>query len=336
MTQRFYDHDANPEVLAGKTVAVIGFGNQGRSQALNMVDSGLQVIVGNREDEYRHQAEEDGFQVYAIAEAVSRADIIFVILPDEVQREIFDTSIEPHLKPGDTVVFSHGYNIHFGLIRPPVLIDVVLVAPKMIGEGVRDTYVDGRGFSSLVAIAQDASGHALDTALALAHAIGGTRRGAWLSSFEEETVTDLFGEQVGGAAQLGSLMLAFETLVEAGYDPEVIQLEMYGSGELVEVMKAIHRYGLLNSLSLHSPTSQYGQMSRVPRLVPSEARETLREVLENIRSGEFAREWASVQEHDYAEMEVLRRRYAEHPLFKAEASVREATSGTREVAESQA
>jgi ketol-acid reductoisomerase len=235
--------------------------------------------------------------------------------------------VAPGLKAGNGLVFGHGYNIFFEYIRPPKDVDVSLAAPKMIGEGVRRRFQSGEGFPTLVAVAQDATGQAWPRTLAIAKAIGGTRRGAWESTFEEETVTDLFGEQVGGGSSLASFLNSFETLVEAGYDPEVVQLELYGSGELVEVMRSIKEYGLLDSLKLHSPTSQYGQLSRARRLVPAESKAMLRTILEEIRSGEFAKEWAKEREAEYAHMESLRSTFGSHKLFEIERKVRAALQG---------
>jgi ketol-acid reductoisomerase len=324
MGRRFYDQDANPAILHGRNIAMIGYGNQGRAQAMNLRDSGLHLVVGNVDDDYRRRAVDDGFETRDIAEAVRGADIVFLLLPDEVQRSVYSVSVEVNLKPGATLVFAHGYNIHFGLIKPSPLVDVVLVAPKMIGEGVRELYQQKRGYPTLIAVGQDASGRALETTVALANALGGTAKGAWLSSFEEETVTDLFGEQVVGASLAGTLMSGFDTLVRAGYDPEVVQLELYGSGEMVEVLRAVHRYGLVKSLALHSRTSQYGQLSRIERLMPESRERILEQVLAEIRSGRFAREWALVEEDGYREVDRLSAQHGGHPMLKAEDAVRRA------------
>lgn len=327
MPRKFFDSDGDLSAVGGQTIAVLGYGNQGRAQALNMRDSGLNPIVGNLEDAYAAQAAADGMTVYSIEEAAVRADIVLYLIPDEIQAEVYQASVAPGLKAGNCLVFGHGYNIFFEYIRPPKDIDVSLVAPKMIGEGVRRRFQSGEGFPALVAVAQDATGQAWPRTLAIARAIGGTRRGAWESTFEEETVTDLFAEQVGGGSSLASFLNSFETLVEAGYDPEVVQLELYGSGELVEVMRSIKEYGLLDSLKLHSPTSQYGQLSRARRLVPAESKAVLGTILEEIRSGEFAKEWAKEREADYAHMESLRAMFGSHMLFEIERKVRATLQG---------
>lgn len=332
MGRIFYDQDIDLQTLEGQMVTVIGYGNQGRSQALNIRDSGLEVIVGNPPDSYANLAREDGMKVYPIAEAVDRADIVMLIIPDEIQPEVFKEHIQDHLREGAGLVFSHGYNIFYGLIQPPASVDVMLVAPRMIGVGVRTHFLNGKGFPTLVAVGQDASGTAWPRTLALAKAIGGIRKGAWETSFEEETVIDLFGEQVGGGSYLAATLNSFETLVEAGYNPEVVLLEIYASGEMIEVARSVAEQGLLNSLQLHSPTSQYGQLSRARRLVPEEARETLQQVLEEIRGGQFAREWAAERQSGYRHMEQLRAQFEAHPMFAVEERVRKALHGEAETA----
>lgn len=330
MGQIYYDTDISLDPLKEQVVAVIGYGNQGRSQALNMRDSGLSVIVGNPEGHYLEQAKEDGMRVYSIAEAVRQADIVMLIIPDEVQPAIYKESIEPNLRERACLVFSHGFNIFYGEINPPNTLDVVLVAPRMIGIGVRTCFTSGEGFPALVAVEQDATGTAWQRTLAIAKAIGIGKKGAWVTTFEEETVIDLFGEQVGGGSALAATLNSFDTLVEAGYNPEVVLLELYASGEMVEVMRSVARQGLLDSLKLHSPTSQYGQMSRARRLVPQEAMGNLRVILDDIRNGTFAREWVQERENGYRNMEQLRANFAEHNMFKAEKRVLEALEGKRE------
>lgn len=324
MAHVYYSKDANIEALKGQVVAVIGYGNQGRSQALNLRDSGVKVIVGNDDDDYRKQALADGMTVYTIGEAASRADVLMFLLPDEIQLEVYKAKIEPRLAGGKCLVFSHGYNVFYGLISPPEGTDVVLVAPRMIGEGVRHCYLAGEGFPTLVAVEKDASGEAWSVALAVALGVGGQKMSAWETTFEEETVIDLFGEQVGGGSSLASTLHSFEILVDAGYNPDLVVLELYASGEMVEVFRGITKYGLLDSLKLHSPTSQYGQMSRARRLVPEESKETLRAILDDIRSGEFAKEWANEHRTGYANMKRLRSGYASHPMFDTERRVQKA------------
>jgi ketol-acid reductoisomerase len=324
MGRIFYDQDIQLDPLKGQIVAVIGYGNQGRSQALNMRDSGLSVIVGNPQDSYYDQAKEDNMQVLPIAEAAACADVVMLIIPDEVQPAVYRESIRPNLKQGACLIFSHGFNIFYGIIDPPENVDVALVAPRMLGFGVRTRFLSGEGFPALVAVERDASGTAWARTLAIAKAIGGARRGAWETSFEEETVIDLFGEQVGGGSTLAATINSFETLVEAGYDPDVVLLELYASGEMVEVMRSVVQHGLLDSLKLHSPTSQYGQMSRARRLVPKEAKENLRGILDEIRDGTFAREWTEEGAAGYQNMERLRANFSEHFMFAVEKRVHKA------------
>jgi ketol-acid reductoisomerase len=326
MRRIFYDQDISLDPLAGQTVAVIGYGNQGRSQALNMRDSGLSVIVGNPPGSYSEQAQADQMPLVSIPEAVSRAEVVMLIIPDEVQPAVFAESIGPHLKPGACLIFSHGFNIFYGVINPPDNVDVVLVAPRMLGFGVRTRFESGEGFPTLVAVERDATGTAWERTLAITKAIGGARRGAWETTFEEETVIDLFGEQVGGGSTLAATLNSFDTLVEAGYDPDVVVLELYASGEMIEVMRSVVQKGLLGALKFHSPTSQYGQLSRARRLVPEAAKENLRGVLQEIRDGRFAREWRAEGEAGYQTMQQLREKFAEHAMFTVEKRVHEALS----------
>ncbi len=319
--------DIDDAPLASRTIALVGYGNQGRSQALNLRDSGHRVIVGNRHDDYRPRAAGDGMDVRDIAEAAANADVVLLNVPDEVQPSVYRESLEPNLRPGAAICVSHGFNFYFETIKPREDLDVIMVAPKMIGEFVRSHYVDGTGFASLVAVHRDASGQALALALALAKAMGGATKGAWVSTFEEETVTDLFGEQAGGASALRSTLFAFETLVEAGYDPDIVALELYASGELADDMRAVSRDGMLNSLFLHSSASRYGQLSRAERMIPIEAKETLRAVLADIRSGAFATELSEVADGGYQRVSDLLAEYGSHPLFRSEARVREANAG---------
>ena len=263
-------------------------------------------------------------QVLSISQAVRMADIIMLIIPDEVQPSVYQESIEPNLKQGACLIFSHGFNIHFGVINPPRTVDIALVAPRMLGFGVRSCFLSGEGFPSLVAVDQDATGTAWARTLAIASAIGGARKGAWETTFEEETVIDLFGEQVGGGSTLAATINSFETLVEAGYDPDVVLLELYASGEMVEVMRSVVDKGLLKSLKYHSPTSQYGQMSHARRLVPVGAKENLKTILAEIRDGTFAREWTAEGKAGYHTMERLRAQFGEHFMFEVEERVQKA------------
>ena len=231
MSRFFFDDDADLSVLHGRTVAVIGYGNQGRSQALNLKDNGVEVIVGNIEDGFAATARADGWEVLTIADAAARADVKLMLTSDDSQPEVYARWIEPTLKAGDVLSFAHGFNINFGEIVPPDSVDVVLVAPRMLGEGVRATFLEGRGFPSLIAVGNDATGAALATCLAIAKGIGSTRMGVLMSSFEEETLIDLFEEHQPG---LYALRAMYEALVEAGCSPEAVLLDLYASGESVK------------------------------------------------------------------------------------------------------
>jgi len=216
MTRVFHDEDADPGAIQGETVAILGFGNQGGAQAMNLRDSGVPVVVGNREDEYRDAADRAGFEVLSIAEASARADILFLLTPDEVMPEVYEQDVAPHLRAGQLLNFAHGYNIGFGLIEPPPDIDVTFIAPRMIGAGVRDTYLEGSGFASFVGVHQDATGRAQARMLALARALGSTRSGCLPMSMKQEATLDLFTEQAFGPAFGRVVGAAFGSLMEAG------------------------------------------------------------------------------------------------------------------------
>ncbi len=317
MAQVYGGDDAKLSFVQDKTLAILGYGNQGRSQALNLRDSGLTAVVGSRRDTSAERAREDGFEVLDWAGAAERAQILFLLLPDEVQAEIYTRDLEPRLKPGDALVFAHGYAIFHGLISPLPDIDVLLLAPRMIGHGVRTTFLEGRGFPSLIAVEQDASGEALQRVLALAKGIGSTRMGAIASSFEEETVVDLFAEHL---APLYAIRRSIQALVDAGYDPWVAMLEFYASGESVETAKAYVDRGLWGQITAHSRVSQYGQ-EVTGKLDPSqEAAEmaALAERIEHIRSGRFGREWSLEQQHGESDFQQTRRDNLDHPLHHEE------------------
>jgi ketol-acid reductoisomerase len=318
MTKIFYDADLS--VLTDKTVAVLGYGNQGRAQALNMRDSGLEVVVGNIEDAYAKQARKEKFEVHSIEKAANLGEVVCLLLPDEVQPELYQKYIRPYLGKGKTLDFSSGFNIFFRMIRPPKSVDVVMVAPKMIGEGVRKIFLEGKGAPSLVAVHQDGSGYAWKTAVAIAKAIGATRAGALKSSFEEEVVTDLFNEQCTPFIPL--LIAGYEVLTEAGYDPIATQLELYGSGEWLQIIKAMLKYGVFGQGRLHSTTSQYGQLTRSQRIVTPELKEEMRRILKDIQSGKFAEEWLNEMKAGYPTLNELKRKADSNPLRKTEAEVR--------------
>ena len=290
----FHDADADPTVLAGKTVAIVGYGNQGRSQALNLRDSGLAVVVGNRDDAYAEQARADGFAVHPIADACARADVVMLLVPDEIMPAVYAESVRPHLSAGKVLDFASGYTVAFGQIVPPPDVDVILIAPRMIGPGVRDTYVQGKGFPSFIALHQDASGAGMARLLALAHALGSTRAGCILMSMHDEATLDLFTEQGFGPAFGRIFMAAIDTLVSAGYPPEAVLLELYLSGELVYAFEKIRQVGMTRQMDYHSHTSQYGTVTRSARFSDLDVESRMATVLREIQDGSFAREWSGV------------------------------------------
>jgi ketol-acid reductoisomerase len=298
MAKFFAAGDANPALLNGKTIAVVGYGNQGRSQAINLRRSGHQVIVGNQEDESWQQARADGFETFAMDAAAARADVVMLLLPDEIAPATYRELIAPHLaRGGKTLVFASGYNITYKFIAPPRETDVVLVAPRMIGQGVLDLPARGEGFPVLVGVSQDASGHALATALAITHGIGAfLPHGAVVeSSFEEETLVDLFSEHTWAGAMLFLLDRAFKLLVEAGVSKEVALLELYASGELGEIGRAMATLGVWKQLKLHSHTSQFGQLTHGAEFIGADSEALMRKAIDEIRDGTFARRWAAEQ-----------------------------------------
>lgn len=317
------DDEADLRHLLDKTVAVIGYGNQGRAQALNLRDSGVRVLVGSIRDAGAEAAEADGFEVVPIADACARADALALLIPDELQREVYDRDVAPALRPHQVLDFAHGYNIHFGLIRPPADVDVILVAPRMIGAEVRRSFERGGGAPAYVAVAQDASGRARAVALAWAKGIGATRAGVLETTFAQETELDLFAEQGVWPIIVRDLLLSYEVLVEAGFPPEMVALELYGSGEAAEIFRAMARRGLIEQMRLHSQTSQYGTLSRGPRMLADDARERLRQALAAIRDGSFAREWAEEQQRGYPVFERLRSEARAHDINRAEVLGRE-------------
>lgn len=318
----YRDEDADLTILKGKRIAVLGYGNQGRAQAMNLRDSGLEVVIGNREDEYARQAREDGFQLFPIAEATALAEIAVVLIPDEITPAVFQDHILPFLKEGDTLAFASGYNLAFGAITPPGFVDVVLVAPRMIGAGVRDHYISGRGFPSFFGVAQDHSSQAKATALALAKGIGSTRFGAVEVTFAQEAELDLFTEQCFGPAFGQVLMTAVNLLLEEGYPPEAVLLELYMSGELAYTFGKIAELGMVEQTRLHSRTSQYGSMSRGMRFMIPELRAKMRDGLEEIRNGSFAREWAAEQRDGCPTLEALQEAARDLPLHQIEEELR--------------
>ena len=321
MAEVFYDKDADPSALKGLTVGILGYGNQGRAWALNLRDSDVDVVVGNVRDEYWDKAEKDGFKVLNLDEASAEADLICLLLPDEVQPVVYREHVEGNLSEGKMLVFAHGFSIRYGLIKPPAFVDVALAAPRMIGSGVRRLYELGLGAPAFLAVKQDYTGEAWRRLLALAKALGFTRVGALKSSFEEETELDLFTEQAVMPVIIAAFMKAYEILSEAGYSPEAIVLELLASGELIEMFRQVCKRGLIGQLPLHSRTSQYGQLSRARRFLKL-IEDAMRLSLNEIRSGSFSAEWISEQRGGYVRFRKLMEEALNHPLCHAEARVK--------------
>ena len=292
MAKIYYDKDADKSLLEGRIVAVIGYGSQGRGQALNLKDSGVNVVMGLKEGgKSWAKAEKDGFRVETIEKAVHQADIVQILIPDEVQpRAYSENQILENLKEGGTLMFSHGFNIHFKQIIPPEYIDVIMVAPKGPGPIVRKMYTEGRGVPNLIAIYQDFSGHAKETALAYSQAIGGTRAGVIETSFQEETETDLFGEQAvlcGGVVSL--IQAGFDTLIEAGYQPEVAYFECLNEMKLI--IDLIYSGGITHMRNSVSNTAEYGDYIAGKRIITEDTKKEMKKILEEVRNGTFARNW---------------------------------------------
>ncbi|NEP15330.1 MAG: ketol-acid reductoisomerase [Leptolyngbya sp. SIO4C1] len=314
MARMYYDSDANLDLLNGKTVAIIGYGSQGHAHALNLKDSGVSVIVGLYEgSRSRSKAEAAGLTVQPVAKAAATADLIMILLPDEVQRTVYTESIAPHLDAGKILAFAHGFNINFAQIVPPDDVDVVMVAPKGPGHLVRRTYEQGQGVPCLFAVYQDASGQARDRAMAYAKGIGGTRAGILETTFREETETDLFGEQVvlcGGLSEL--IKSGFETLVEAGYQPELAYFECLHEVKLI--VDLIVEGGLAKMRDSISNTAEYGDYTRGPRIITDDTRAEMRKILKEIQTGQFAREFVLENMSGSAGFNAIRRRESEHPV----------------------
>ncbi|NEQ26642.1 MAG: ketol-acid reductoisomerase [Microcoleus sp. SIO2G3] len=314
MARMYYDADANLDLLNGKTIAIIGYGSQGHAHALNLKDSGLNVIVGLYPGSKSvAKAESAGLTVKSVADASAAADFIMILLPDEVQRTVYKEEIEPNLKPGKVLAFAHGFNIHFAQVVPPADVDVVMIAPKGPGHLVRRTYEQGQGVPCLFAVYQDATGQARDRAMAYAKGVGGTRAGILETSFREETETDLFGEQVVLCGGLSALIKAgFETLVAAGYQPEVAYFECLHEVKLI--VDLVVEGGLAQMRDSISNTAEYGDYTRGPRIVTDETRAEMRKVLAEIQTGQFAREFVLENQSGKAGFTAMRRREAEHPI----------------------
>ena len=318
----YYDNDADPSALAGQTVAIIGYGSQGHAHALNLHESGVDVVVGLQPgSKSRALAEEAGLRVADVAEAVRSADAIMILVPDTGQKAVYDTDIAPNLRAGQLLMFAHGFNIHFGRIDPPGNVDVGMVAPKGPGHLLRSVYQAGGGVPALFAVHRDASGTARARVLAYARALGSTRAGVLETTFAEETETDLFGEQsvlCGGTAAL--VKMAFETLVEAGYQPELAYFETMH--ELKLIVDLMYRGGLNFMRFSVSDTAEYGDYVSGPRIIDERVRETMRKVLGEIQDGTFARNWIAESDGGRHEFERLRAADRDHQIEKVGAELR--------------
>jgi len=310
----YYDPDANLDLLNGKTVAIIGYGSQGHAHALNLKDSGVNVIVGLYPgSKSAPKAEAAGLKVLTVAEAAKAADLIMILLPDEVQKTVYTQDIQPNLSAGNVLLFAHGFNIHFGQVIPPADVDVVMVAPKGPGHLVRRTYEQGQGVPALFAVYQDASGQARDRAMAYAKGIGGTRAGVLETTFREETETDLFGEQVVLCGGLSALIKAgFETLVNAGYQPELAYFECLHEVKLI--VDLVVEGGLATMRDSISNTAEYGDYTRGPRIITDATRLEMKKILSEIQSGQFAREFVLENQAGKPGFIAMRRQEAEHPI----------------------
>jgi ketol-acid reductoisomerase len=321
-----YETDASAEALRNKQIAVVGFGSQGRAHALNLRDSGFDVVVGLRKDSPSwSRAEAEGLRVATVNEACSGADLVAMLVPDQHQANVYQEGVEPNLKNGATLLFAHGFNIHFGQIRPPADCDVVMIAPKAPGLLVRRTYEDGSGTPALVAIHNDATGHALETALAYGLGLGCARAGIIETTFAEETETDLFGEQAvlcGGVSRL--IQAGFETLVEAGYQPEIAYFECLH--ELKLIVDLLYEGGFTHMRGAVSDTAEYGDFTRGEVVVGAESKAAMRTILEDVRSGAFAREWVLENQAGTPVLEAGRRRQQEHQIELVGARLREMMS----------
>jgi ketol-acid reductoisomerase len=326
MARIYYDKDADLKVLKGKQIAIIGYGSQGHAQAQNLRDSGVEVVVAELEGTANYRlAQEHGFVPVSAKEAAKQCNIIQILAPDTAQSRIYKEDIEGGLKKGKTLVFSHGFNIHYGQIIPPPVVDVIMIAPKGPGHLVRRQFVEGKGVPALVAIEQDASGEALKVALAYAKGIGSTRAGVIETTFKEETETDLFGEQVvlcGGTTEL--VRAGFDTLVAAGYQPEIAYFECLH--ELKLIVDLMYEGGISYMRYSISDTAEYGDLTRGRRIIDEETRLVMEEILEEIQDGSFAREWILENEARRPVFNALRKKGQEHLIEKVGGKLRKMMS----------
>ncbi|MEM4643545.1 MAG: ketol-acid reductoisomerase [Candidatus Bathyarchaeia archaeon] len=314
MAKIYYDCDADLKVLEGKRVAIIGYGSQGRAQALNLRDSGVDVILGLRENGVSwKRAEEDGFKPYSIKKAAEEGDIVHMLIPDLEQPQVYSMQIAPVLKEGKTLAFSHGFNIHYKLIVPPPYVDVIMVAPKSPGKSMREAYMKGFGVPALIAVEQDYSGRGKETALAICKGLGCTKAGVLETSFKEETETDLFGEQavlVGGLMSL--INTGFQVLVEAGYQPELAYFEV--CNEMKLIMDLVYQSGFIGMLNGISDTAKYGGITVGPKVIDEHVKENMKNVLKAIQDGDFAKEWVGEPEESRRRLNFLMEKVSKYDI----------------------
>ena len=315
MAKIYYDRDADLSLIKGKTIAIIGYGNQGQAQANNLRDSGCKVIIGSVKDASYKQAVADGFEVFDIPEAAKRGDVVHMLIPDEYQAPVYKEQIAKQMKKGKTLCFSHGFNIHFKQIVPPKDVDVIMIAPKAPGAMLRRMYQKGSGTPGILVVAQDASGEAKYVALAMAKGVGLTRIGVVETTFKEEVETDLFGEQVvlcGGVSEL--IKAGFETLVDAGYQPEVAYFECLN--ELKLIVDLIYEHGMEGMWTAVSNTAEYGGRTRGPTIIDRRARETMKKILKDVQSGAFAKEWVAESQKGIPNLKKMRDEGKAHLIEK--------------------
>ncbi len=329
MAKIYYELDADLKILAGKTIAILGYGSQGHAHALNLRDSGQRVVVGlYRGSRSWAKAEREGLKVVSVEEAAREGDVIMLLVPDPVQPHVYEQAIRPGLRPGKMLLFAHGFNIHYGQIVPPPEVDVAMVAPKGPGHRVRELFVEGQGVPALLAVHQDASGRARELALAYAKGIGATRAGVIETTFREETETDLFGEQAvlcGGVTAL--IKAGFETLVEAGYQPEIAYFECLH--ELKLIVDLIYEGGLSYMRYSISDTAEYGDYTRGPRVINDQVRAEMRRLLAEVQNGTFAREWILENQAGRPSLQAYRRQEAEHLIERVGRALREGIIGLK-------
>ncbi|MDQ0203533.1 ketol-acid reductoisomerase [Pectinatus haikarae] len=326
MAKVYYDQDVNWDAISGKKVAIIGYGSQGHAHALNLKESGIDITVGlYAGSKSAQKAKDAGLKVAEVADAVKDADITMILIPDEIQAKIYKTEIAPNLKAGSALAFAHGFNIHFQQIQPPEDIDVFMVAPKGPGHLVRRTFAEGGGVPDIFAVYQDASGKAWDIALAYARGIGGTRSGVIKTTFQEETETDLFGEQAvlcGGITHL--ITAGFETLVKAGYQPEIAYFECFHEMKLI--VDLMYEGGMAKMRHSISDTAEYGDYTAGPRLVTDKTKKEMENILTDIQDGSFATKWLTENKAGRAQFYAMRRRHAEHQIEEVGGKLRKMMS----------